>query len=289
MYDKLPPVQYITPQGFKNVADITIRFKVNQYLLDEGAYPIEVVIPETDRPDILAHRLYGDSKMHWVLLNVNDIVNPFYEWILPPSSLDNYINEKYPGFTMFLTDVGGTRAFEGSFRTNDIVYATGVTSAEDQPAIQDSLKNARVVRYDPQYCRLVIEFTDKTAWIPAEGDYVAGANTDKLGVVHYYVGKIGKVIESPFALNHFENSDGEILDPLVPRSYHNKFLSSTDFGFTFGATNLGRYIFEDFTDGVITNREHEIAENDNKRNIVVVQKQYLGNLNSEVETLLNNG
>lgn len=189
---------------------------------------------------------------------------------------------------MFLTEVNGTDAFEGSFRTNDIVYATGTSSAAAQPSILDSLKNGRVVTYDPQYCRLVIEFVQKTAWIPQEGDYIAGANLNSKGETIYYVGKIGKVIESQFALHHFQNSDGEILDPRVPRSYHNTFLSSTSFGFTFGATNLGRYIFEDFTDGVITNREHEIETNDNKRNIVVVDKSYLSDINSDADFLLRN-
>lgn len=288
MYDKLPSTRYITPQGYKDIADITIRLKLNQFLIEEGAYPLEMVVPETDRPEVTAHRLYGDSKLHWTLLNMNDMLNPFYDWPLPVQSLENYITEKYPGYTLFLLDVNGVDAFEGSFRTNDIVYATGNTSAAAQPSIQDSLKNARVVSYDPQYCRLVIEFVQKTAWIPQEGDFIAGANRNQKGELVYYVGKIGKIIDSPFAMHHFQTSDGEVLDPRVPRSYHNTFLSTSSFGFTFGGTNLGRYIFEDFTNEVITNREHEIEENDNKRNIVVVDRSYLTDINSDVELLLRN-
>jgi hypothetical protein len=288
MYDKLPTVNYITPQGYRQMSDITVRFKVEQTVIDEQAYPLNVTINDTDRPEVLADRVYKDSNMHWVVLSLNDMINPYYDWVLSSNSLDNYVAEKYPGYTLFLTDVTGTKAFEGSFRTNDIVYATGVTNPASQPAIQSSLMNARVVAYDPQFCRLVMDFTQKTAWIPVEGDYIAGANTNSLGETNYYVAKIGKILESPYAVHHFENSDEEVLDPRVPASSHGDFLSASSFGFTFGATPLGRYIFEDYTDQVITNRDYEIEQNDNKRNIVLVDPRYLKDVNRDVENFLRN-
>lgn len=288
MYDKLPIVNYVTPQGYRPLSDITVRFKVEQTIIDEGAYPLNVTISDTDRPDILAHRIYDDSKLHWVLLNLNNVINPYYDWVLSSVALDNYIEEKYPGYTFFLTSVGGSTAFEGSFRTNDIVYATNESNPGAQPSIQDSLKNARVVEYDPQYCRLVIEFTQKTAWLPVEGDLIAGANTNALGEQKYYVARIGKVLSSPFAVHHFENSDGEMLNPRVPKSLHNQFLSASSFGFTFGATPLGRYIFEDHGDDVVTNRDYEIELNDEKRNIVLVDPLYMKNVNKDVESFLKN-
>lgn len=288
MYDKLPVVRYITPQGYREMSDITVRFKIEQTVIDEGAFPLNVTINETDRPDILAHRVYGDSNMHWVVLNLNNMINPYYDWVLSPTAFDNYMDEKYPGYTLFLTDVSGTNAFEGSFKTNDIVFATGVTNPDLQPVIQSSLQNARVVEYNPQYCRLVIDFTEKTAWIPTEGDYIAGLNLDRTGKGTYYVGRIGKILTSPEAGHHFENSDGEVLNPRVPSASHNEFLSTSSFGFTFGATPLGRYILEDYGSEVITNRSYEILENDEKRSITLVDKKYLRNVNKDVESFLTN-
>lgn len=286
MYDKFPRVTYITPQGFKDMTDITVRFDVDQYLIEERSFPLNSTIRDGERPEMFAHRTYGDVNLHWVSLTINKLINPYYDWMLSSQSLENYISEKYPGYTMFLTDINGIDAFGGSFRINDIVYATGVTSASLQPAIQDSLKNGRVASYDPAYCKLVVEFTQKTAWVPQEGDYIAGASKNRLGVPVYYVAKIGKVIESPYAAHHFENSDGEELNPRIPSSLHNEYLTSTDMGFTFGATPIGRYIFEDYTVGMVTNREYEIEKNDEKRNILIVNKSSLGNLEKDIENKL---
>lgn len=290
MYDKLPIVRYLTPNGIRELSDITTMFRIEQNVVEEGEYPVNVYVPETDRPDVFATKVYGDPTMHWTLLNLNNLVNPFYDWVLSPQAFENYMEEKYPGYTLFLLDVGGTRAFEGSFRTNDIVYTTGLTSAAAQPSIISSLENARVVSYDPTYCRLVIEFTQKTAWIPVEGTYIAGANLDVVGVTQYYVGMIGKVTETQYAAHHFENNSREVLNPRIPASYHKKFISTSDLGgFTFGATPLGRYILEDFTGYTVTNRDHEIRTNDNRRSITVVSKPYLANLNRDMERLLNDG
>lgn len=289
MYDKLPRVRYITPQGFKEVSDITTAFRVQQKVVEEGAYPINVSVPETDRPEVFAHRVYGDSQMHWMVLNLNNKVNPYYDWVLSPQSFENYMEEKYPGYTLFLTDISGKNGFTGSFRTNDIVFSTGATLASAQPSVASSLKNARVVSYDPSYYRMVIEFTQKTAWVPVEGEYIAGQNADVLGNPTYYVARIGKVIESQFAAHHFENSDGEMLNPTIPESYHNTLMETSDFGYTFGATPLGRYILEDYTTNMVTNREYEIEVNDTNRQITMVSRSYLDNIERDVETLLNNG
>ena len=289
MYDKLPRVRYITPQGFAEMSDITTTFKVRQKAIDEGAYPLNVSVPENDRPEVFSDRVYNRSDMHWMILNMNNMANPYYDWVLSPAAFDNFVDEKYPGYTIFLLDTNGVDAFEGSFRINDIVFATAETNPDLQPSIQSSVKNARVVSYDPAYCRLVIEFTKKTEWIPAEGDYIAGANTNRVGETTYYVGKIGKVIESQYAAHHFENTDEELLNPTLPVALHNEFIEEGDFGYTFSATPLGRYILEDFGDYTITNREYEIGVNESHRNITLVPVKYLANIDRDIGTFLANG
>lgn len=289
MYEKLPRVRYITPQGFKDMSDITTTIKVHQRVLDEGAYPINVSAYDTDRPEVFSDRVYHRSNLHWLILSMNKIVNPYYDWVLSPLAFDNFVDEKYPGYTIFLLDVNGVDGFTGSFRINDIVFATTETNSDLQPSIQSSLKNARVVSFDPAYCRLVIEFTKKTEWIPAEGDYIAGANTNNLGEITYYVGKIGKVVESQYAAHHFEDSNGELLNPTVPASLSNGFLGVENSGYTFGSTPLGRYILEDFGDYTVTNREYEIGINDSHRNITLISTNYIANVERDVTTFLANG
>jgi hypothetical protein len=289
MYDRIPITQYISPLGFAYMTDITVNLRVADALMKEGQFPVDILAGDKDRPDIFSDKLYGDSRYHWLLLQMNEAVNPYYDWVLAPSSFDNYVDEKHPGYTLFLTNVAGDKPFEGSFRKNDIVYATTQTNPGLQPSYQNANFGARVHSFDPVMGRLVLEFAEKTLWIPAENSYIAGKNTDVLDNETYYVARVGKSIQSPFAMHHFER-EGSILNPLLPLSLQESFVQPTDLtGFTFGQTLLGRYINEDFTDFVVTNLEHEVAENDDKRGVVALPRQYVEKVIKQVEESLSNG
>jgi hypothetical protein len=55
----------------------------------------EYSVKESDTPEILAHKVYGDANRHWIILMFNNIINPFYDWPLSTDALDQYIFNKY--------------------------------------------------------------------------------------------------------------------------------------------------------------------------------------------------
>ena len=52
-------------------------------------------VSDGETPDILANNFYGSSNYHWVLLIVNDIVNPYEEWPRREAELFEYTESKY--------------------------------------------------------------------------------------------------------------------------------------------------------------------------------------------------
>ena len=52
-------------------------------------------IQEGDTPEIIAHKYYGDSERHWIVLMFNDIVDPQFDWPMPYSTFINYVDQKY--------------------------------------------------------------------------------------------------------------------------------------------------------------------------------------------------
>lgn len=47
------------------------------------------------RPDMVAYRMYGDSKLDWLVLLTNNIIDIYTEWPKSTSELNQYINNKY--------------------------------------------------------------------------------------------------------------------------------------------------------------------------------------------------
>ena len=64
--------------------DVTDRAVFEMYFIQDG-----------DRPDTLAHQVYGDSTLHWIIMYANYITDPYYDWPLTYFDLQKYIVKKY--------------------------------------------------------------------------------------------------------------------------------------------------------------------------------------------------
>jgi len=60
-----------------------------------NANMIEYQIKDYDTPENICLRLYNDSSLAWILLYLNDIIDPFYDWPLNTNELQKYIENKY--------------------------------------------------------------------------------------------------------------------------------------------------------------------------------------------------
>jgi len=56
-------------------------------------YPYD--IQDTDTPEIIAHKIYGGVEKHWIVLAINQIVDPQWDWPLKHDTLIEYVNQKY--------------------------------------------------------------------------------------------------------------------------------------------------------------------------------------------------
>lgn len=56
---------------------------------------IEYKIKDYDTPENICLRLYNDSSLAWILLYLNDIIDPFYDWPLNTQELNKYMIDKY--------------------------------------------------------------------------------------------------------------------------------------------------------------------------------------------------
>ena len=92
-----PKIDYdISKSGItKNVVDLTVRYAIKTKIKNRSATYYNYIIKDGERPDTLANRFYDDSKLDWVVLMVNDIVDPLYDWPLNYQNFRNYLTKKY--------------------------------------------------------------------------------------------------------------------------------------------------------------------------------------------------
>ena len=77
------------------VKNLFKRGKIKNDIFKDVTYFTKYSIQGDDRPDNVAFQVYQDSKLDWVVLLANNIINVQDEWPLTQQSFDNYLLTKY--------------------------------------------------------------------------------------------------------------------------------------------------------------------------------------------------
>ena len=82
--------------SLRAVTHILKRAAFRQQIKDRGVLFYPHYIEEGDTPELLSYRVYGTSYYHWVILMLNERLNPYFDWPLSYRSFMNYLAGKYP-------------------------------------------------------------------------------------------------------------------------------------------------------------------------------------------------
>jgi len=78
-----------------NVPNITLRFKINELLRNKLSVFYDYSIKDGEKPETISYKYYGDTRFHWFVFMVNQILDPQYEWVLNNFDFANFIVNKY--------------------------------------------------------------------------------------------------------------------------------------------------------------------------------------------------
>lgn len=98
-FDSYPVVVYDifgTRDGsYKTATNIFSRTKILDSVKSATSLYYDYSIQDGDTPEMIADKYYGDPELHWVILYMNDIFDPFYDWPLDYNKFVKFIKLKY--------------------------------------------------------------------------------------------------------------------------------------------------------------------------------------------------
>lgn len=96
-FSRFPLVPYTFDLGvsFQLSSDILRRISVSQETKENYSLFEEYTVKDGETPETVSFKFYNDPQYHWVILLINDIVDPRFEWPLTEKQLYNYANNKY--------------------------------------------------------------------------------------------------------------------------------------------------------------------------------------------------
>ena len=248
-------------KNYKNITNLAKRVKVRDLLHEYISVYYERNL-RGQRPEVVSYEEYKNTAYHWVLLQLNNVTDPYFEWCMDEQTLQRFIDKKYPNRVYRLTkDHLGNKSQYWFFYEGETI--TDINSlASPKPY-------ATCVKFDSDL--LQITYKDIVGSDQVGGGFddtpsgiaiIQGGDTRPAGEGNYgIVDEGGDTIERN-AVHHYEDSD---------------------------KNNISRATYELDTsnNAKITNAEYEIALNDTKREIKALTPDLLDQIEKEFLEKIN--
>ena len=110
-FSYIPDLEYVSRLPDSKIGDyIRVKNLFRKGKLREDIFQDLTVfqkysIKGNDRPDNVALEVYGDSKLDWVVLMSNNILNIQTEWPLPQTDFDRFVLDKYGDYNTLYNGV----------------------------------------------------------------------------------------------------------------------------------------------------------------------------------------
>lgn len=85
-------------QSIDYLTNIMSRFKFENKFKENTVVYYDYTISDGETPEMIADKIYGSPERHWIILNLNDIINPYLDWPMDSLSLTKFIEKKYEPF-----------------------------------------------------------------------------------------------------------------------------------------------------------------------------------------------
>jgi hypothetical protein len=98
-FRNIPKVKYdingAEPNKYLNVTNIMKRISFKPSVIEDitDYYPYRV--KDGERPDILSHQKYGTVAYAYLIMLINDIYDPLFDWPLTSQQFEKYLISKY--------------------------------------------------------------------------------------------------------------------------------------------------------------------------------------------------
>ena len=137
--------------NLQRITNILTRVRKKLEIVNHAFFE-QYFVREGDTPESLAHQIYGDSTLHWIILYGNYMTNPYYDWPLGYRDLVKFINKKYG-----VTNINNTHHYEDADKYEVDSTASGATAITNfvyEETLNDAKRNINIIK--PEYTQQII-------------------------------------------------------------------------------------------------------------------------------------
>ena len=140
---------------FKDVKNLLRRVGIRAKVKANTSLYDTYDVKNGETPESIAHKLYGDSELHWVILLLNNVTDRFHDWPMSEAQFLKFVNDKYDNVDAVhhyeISQSSGDTSKKINIGTSNSDYptATAITNFEHEQEQQDIKRKIRLL--DPSY------------------------------------------------------------------------------------------------------------------------------------------
>ena len=150
----------------KIVTNILKRVVARSQVSEQTTMFDTYTVKDGETPEMIAHRLYDDINLHWVVLLFNNVKDRYHDWPMSNLQFEAYLKDKYDNVNGVhhyeITETSGHQTTKIDVGTNNSIYpsADSISNYDFEATRQDQLRQIKLLY--PQYVdRFVKEFHEK--------------------------------------------------------------------------------------------------------------------------------
>jgi len=290
-FNKFPRILYSINKEQTNpklVPDMLARVKFIDSIISNQNLFFKYEIKGGETPEQIAHRVYGDPEKNWIILLVNQLIDPQFDWALGPYEFEKYIKQKYASINVSLNT---TESYPSNYTVGEVVYQ-GTT-------YDKSTAEGTVVAYNSGTKKLQIKFTSQ---VLANSSNITGVSSAQ---THSIIGITNNLDGLQWALNttsHFQVSEtrSSTFDPtfsevkkyrVTANSYNhvtgNVIVLNTNTSYSNNFTLSDNTVLTIATTvAPISYYDYELELNEEKRKIIVPKSSVIGIIETQFSSLM---
>jgi len=132
------------------VTNILVRARKKIEITNASLFE-QYFIRDGDRADTIAHKIYDDSTLHWLIMYANYMTNPYYDWPMTYFDLQKYIVKKYD-------NPNGVHHYEDANKyevDSNAPGATLVTNSVYEETLNDAKRTIDIIK--PEYIQQIVK------------------------------------------------------------------------------------------------------------------------------------
>ena len=136
-------------QNIQLITNILVRIRKKLEIINLAFFE-QYFVMDGDTPESIAHQVYGDSTLHWIIMYGNYMTNPYYDWPLGYRDLQKFVTKKY-------ADINGVHHYEDADKyevDSTASGATAITNFVHEETLNDAKRQINIIR--PEYTQQII-------------------------------------------------------------------------------------------------------------------------------------